>query len=764
MEDEIPTISSRYISAVIRFRWLIIGAWFAVTAAAGCLYLTKFRIDNSVAIWFLEDDPELASYRESLETFGEREWTYLWLKTDSVFAPEFLRDLQDLAARIGELDHVHRTVAITDARGTQQDDAGRQQAVDYYGSPRGEVPSVSEIAELKAGLGRSPLYSEALLVAGDETFTILAVQNDNLIREIEPYRIQLIDRVHELVARYPTIADSGLVGTTVVNAELNRAAERDMFVYYSLIAAFVLLVGSVVLRYRRDLLVLIAVLVGTVVPVMGCAATLGLSFNLMTIMLPTLLVTVSVSYLIHFLNEFHLQRATGRAPAEALGGTVSTLIRPGIWTSVTTVIGFVSLTASAVAPIRQVGWLAALGIGMAWLTTFTIAPLLLHLLWGKSGATRRGASVGARFDALLLKATRPRPLVVLGFGAAVAIAASALPRLGADTNYVEFFKPGSDVRQDYDQLVDIGLPQSSLDITITFPNGSRFADLERHRELLSFEGELARLPEVRRIESLSRIVRLMHEDLSGGPNGDARQLAVLLMLAEGQMMPEAEEFISADGNTIRLRVMTDYMGTDALTAFRAEIDKVIDRALPGDFKTNLSGTTLLWANMDEQVIRTQLLTIAITGAAMLIILPIAFRSVLLGLLGFVVSFIPILCTLGIMAWVGLPVNIASCILGGVVIGLSVDDTIYFASRIRDSLGRGSTVDEAVRQATLSSGRAMVKTSVVLSGGFLTMTASDFLPSVYFGLFFAASIIVALLADLLLLPALLRRCARFLEMG
>ena len=139
-----------------------------------------------------------------------------------------------------------------------------------------------------------------------------------------------------------------------------------------------------------------------------------------------------------------------------------------------------------------------------------------------------------------------------------------------------------------------------------------------------------------------------------------------------------------------------------------------------------------------------------------------FRSLVLGLLGFVVSFVPVLCTLGLMAWFGLPVNIATCILGGVVVGLAVDDTIYFLSRVREGILPGVSVDNAVRRATWTTGRAMIKTLLILTGGFLTMAASDFMPSVYFGIFFAFSILVALLADLIVLPFFLRLAQPFLR--
>ena len=231
-------------------------------------------------------------------------------------------------------------------------------------------------------------------------------------------------------------------------------------------------------------------------------------------------------------------------------------------------------------------------------------------------------------------------------------------------------------------------------------------------------------------------------------------------MAESGMMGEtASEFVSGDGSGLQLRVLTDSMSTKDIEVFRSRLYEIAAARLPDGSEVLLTGTAPLWANMDAAVVRTQLTSLAITAGALLVLLPLIFRSLLLGVLGFVVSFVPILYTLVLMAWLGLPVNIVTCLLGGVVVGLSVDDTIYFVSRLREGMAGGMPTGAAVRRALWVTGGSMVKTSIILIGGFLAMTASDFLPSVYFGAFFGVGILLALFADILLLPALLRCCVR-----
>ncbi len=750
-----PTASSsRFIAAVVRRRRWVIALWAGVVLASSATYVARFQVDNSVAAWFLDDDPELATYRRHNAEFGEFEWTHLWLRAGSVFAPEFLRDLQALCGQIGALEGVERVVAMTGAGGITRSPSGGLRYRDFYEVAPGELPDAGQAAGLRAAVRGDPLSDGRLVPRGDDRFTVVAIQNANLVHATEPYRIRLIDSVRRLVAGYPTIVDSGFVGTAVINAELNRAALRDMRVYYALITAFVLIGGGLALGRAADLAILCAVLAGTVMPVMGLIAASGLAFNLMTVMLPTLLVTVGASYLIHFLDGFQLARRGGTDVATAISATFQRLLRPGIWTSATTAIGFLSLAASPVAPLRQVGVFAALGIALAWVNAITVAPALLSFTRrGARGGRQRRRRAGSR---LLFWLRHPHPSLALALALGFAAGAAGLPMLRADTDYVKFFKRGSEVREDYAQLGRLGMPSSYLTIDVSLAEGDRFAEVARHRAMRRFEDSLGAMPGVMYIESLDRLVEHFATGVAGGAPGpaDPGVLGTLLVMAESGLMAESAEFVAGGGDRVRIRAMTGPLSTGDIEAFRRGL-RELAAELPEGWEVALTGTNVLWANMDAHVVRTQLLAIGITATALLLLLPVALRSPLLGALGFAASFVPILCTLGLMAWLGIPVNIATCILGGAVVGLSVDDTIYLLSGVRDRLARGFSVGAAVRGGVSTTGRAMTKTSLVLIGGFLTMAGSDFLPSVYFGLFFALSILFALLADLVVLPVVLR---------
>lgn len=722
---------------MIQWRWWVLSIWLVGIVASAWVYVSNFRIDNSVSIWFLSEDPELESYRDHLADFGEHEWTYVWLQTESIYNPGFLDDLTRLSDRIESLDNVSRVTGLPNA-GTFQ--------FGLLGIPEYKLFDSSTLEQSVKG---NPLWEGRFVPKGSDQFTILAIENDNKIDVIEPYRIQLLNEIREVLADYDSVQNFGIAGTTVINAELNRAAKRDMFIYYSLITGFVVIGGWLTLRRVRDVAVLGAVVLGAVLPVMGAIGTLNMPFNLITVMLPTILVTVSVSFLIHFINEFHTLRRNHPDTSTALSLTFHQLLKPGLWTTLTTGIGFSSLMLSPVAPIKQVGLFATLGILLSWLNTITIAPALLSLFWPSTSGEKEAKE--EKGSPLINWLKKPHSALALILFTTLLAGILGLIRLSADTDYVKFFRPGNPIRNSYAQLDEIGMAGGYLTVTLNHPEDTELADYDRHQGMRDFANSLKSLPRVMDVRSVDT---WMSEIASQLGVRNSTVITTLLRLFEGGKLGPTHVFLSEDHHRQQLLVMTDYLSTQDINQFRDEL-AILAKDYPPEWEISLTGTNVLWANMDAHVIQTQVYSIAITAAALLILLPIALRSLFLGLAGFLVSFVPVLCTLGLMGWLGLPVNIATCLLGGVVIGLAVDDTIYFLLRFRDGTKNGLSVDESLKQATQTTGRAMIKTSLILTGGFLTMAASDFMPSVYFGIFFAFSILVALLCDLIVLPFFLR---------
>jgi len=549
-----------------------------------------------------------------------------------------------------------------------------------------------------------------------------------------------VKSIHLKLTDSPQIIDYGLAGTALINAELNRAAKRDMFVFYALISLLLIVSGYIFLYNWRDLMILLAITLGVVLPTVGMITTLGLPFNIVTIMLPTLVVTMGVSYVIHFINEFHAERRSENVYT-ALEHTLTGLWRPGLWTAVTTTIGFLSLAMSTVIPVRQFGTLAAFGIFLAWLQTLLIVPILLHYFWNNTTPSSHHFNRRLRVVVYgILHIIKHHSAYILAFFLVLMMTIFGLPMMEANTDYVRFFRESNVLRTDYQKIEDSGYAQSYVNVVLTFPENSDYASRENFVATLRFEQAIEALPEVRKINTVTHLLREVDKAFNGSDASEmdfreygANQVSQLLLLAEASGNNDVTELITGERQQVQLVVMTDYMSTKELNHFRQRLKDIQAQTLPVEIKMSITGTNVLWSNMDDRMVHTQLLSLIITSVVILILLPIIFRSFVLGLFGFFVSFLPILFTLGLMAWVGVTINLATCLIGGVVIGIAVDDTIYFLFRMRREMKPNFSLSYAIKRAIWITGKGMIITSLILMGGFLTMTASDFLPSAYFGL-------------------------------
>jgi predicted RND superfamily exporter protein len=224
--------------------------------------------------------------------------------------------------------------------------------------------------------------------------------------------------------------------------------------------------------------------------------------------------------------------------------------------------------------------------------------------------------------------------------------------------------------------------------------------------------------------------------------------------AMGDHMENLGGMLSRESDQVQLIVMMDYPSSQRLFTLLGRIRTLAEKVLPPELHMVPNGTSYLWARMDDGVIQTQKDSLIIVSMVCLAILLFLFRSVGLSLLGLALSLYPVAMVLGLMGLWGIPVNMATVLIAGIAVGLAVDDTIHFVHAYRESRQRGKDRSKACEQAVVDVGLKMVMTSLILVGAFATMGLSDFMPTSQFGLLSSLTIILALVADLTLLPVIL----------
>lgn len=706
-----PAAGTRHGFAVARVRRGVVVFWGAVVLAAGVVLVARFRIDNSVSIWFATDDPALADYRQSLSDFGAAEWALVALEW-----------------------------AAAGSAGRATGELARAAALERFAARLRQVPEVHAVLSAAELPPDAPLVRRFLRPDSAAGMEGLLVRVTNDLGRQDDYRERLIDDIRAAGADLPARAVR-VAGIAVINGELNRSARRDMWVFFPAVALLLALVGALMFRNVRDTAVLLAVALATVVTTMGLLVGFGYPLNMVTIMLPTVLIALSVADVVHLIHVFHSARDAGVGAGRAAGLAARRIAKPCLATTLTTMAGLVAFAGSSVLPVYQLAIFGATGVGLAWVLTLTLGAALLGSLWHGRDRPARAGAIGECALGRLWRLVGRHPGRTAAAFLAGGITLLGLGRLEADTDYVRFFRAGSRVPEDYRALERAGFPQNPLSLVIDLP--ASHAAMARHGpDVVTFTRRLEDLRGVRAV--LSPLT------LAGPTTSGSASLAAAFPAApfrELGMLSEGED-------RVQLTVMMDYPSSRRLVATLAEIRRLQRAVLPPELGVTATGTSVLWAHMDEGVIRTQRQSLAIVSVVCFVILVALFRSVLLGLIGLLLSAYPVAMILGIMGLLGITLNMATVLIAGIAVGIAVDDTIHFVHAWQAGRARGADRWVACGRAMAEVGVRMVTTSAILVGSFAVMGVSSFMPTAQFGLLTSATIALALAADLMLLPVIL----------
>lgn len=726
------------------------------------LFTAEAIVDNSVGVWFDMSDPDIESYDKYNTEFGKKEWTIVILKTKSIYDLQFLRQLNEITGKIEKIDHVVKVTSMTNVRDNW---LGEEDELDYktlFTENEAELTKKGYIAAYKQQLASNPIFDKNLININNDQYTVILVQNHNYINDPTRYRINIVDGIENIVSQYDTIEDWGLAGTTVVNAELNKAAQKDVIVFYLLVSTLLTIICWRILRSVKDLCVVLSVVVTSVMSAMALLAVLDMPYNMATVMLPPILIALSVAGVLHIITDFHIAHQDLPTDA-AIVETLSSVWVPAMWAMITTVVGLCSFGFSDVFPIFQLGMFGGFGMLMAWLANMIIAPLLMYIFWSK-----QKKSLAERESFAITKDSKKiisNPWLIGFILVLLMVALYGLKDAEVDTDYSKFFAKSTRITQSYDLLKDAEMGQNPIIVYLKYPSGREFIEREFYGSSIAFENALKAFPEVIKMLSVSDLIREIDKAYNGPETSGSRltsysqtQLAQLFLLGELSGNDDINDLALKFRNGQQLVVLTPYMSSKQLRSFRQRVSQIKAKYLPKDVEVIVTGTTVLWANMDTQITKTQTYSLIFIGLFLLISLPLVFRSIWLGGLGVLINFLPLAATIGLMSWFGIKINMATVILGAISIGVVVDDTIHMFYRIQRYRRLGNTMLQAVDNSMTTIGTSIYRTTVILIVAFTCMATSDFLPTAHFGIFVSISVLIALFLDLFVAPAILIYCS------
>ena len=687
-------------------------------------------VDNRLERWQGSDPTDAAVYEEFRATFGSDEFVLICLWDGPLFEPEALDAMTDVAGVIEDIPGISRVQGLP---------------VIYRDLFGGEDADALELE-----MTSTPFYRDLLISSDGEAAAIIATitpPDDPAARRMIMHRIR--EGVQPLEAVGFTV---GLVGSTVLIDALDQLSESESRRGFAVALALSMLALALLSRSVRAMTVAAACAASSVILTMALVVLTGRTLNMITSVLPALLWVLALSGIIHLVRRFRHHRVNhgvDRALHEALRETT----RPMVLASVTTAAGFLSLVAAGMEPVRELGLFAAVGILVSLVVNLLVGPLLLRRLSVPEAATDAGTGFHGRW--LHLGSSRPRTVIAVALLLVLGALAS-LPFVRVASNPLGFLTEDHPTAIQYRRVSESLSGFYTLEVVVDLPgvwtDPAVWASVDHLAE------ELDASPIVARVISPLDILRKLEQwdhDMAPSwyrlPGSGADAEALLEPLDEnGREM--LDSLVTQDGGTIRLSAIVNEMDERLFLDLEEQARRALGELPPG-YSGRVTGQVLQLVNAQQTLVSTQLRSVALALLVVFIVVGVGLRSVKLTALSVLPNVVPLLAAFAVMALAGITLDAATVMVASIALGIAVDDTVHLMVAIDRQEPQGATAI-GLRPALEHVGPAMALTTVAACIGFFALMTSAFVPIRFFGLLSGTAMLVALAADLWLVPAML----------
>ncbi len=757
----IRPFEARYGEWVIAARWPIIAITLVLTAvaASGSLFLTT---STNFRMFFSGDNPQLLAFEALENTYGKSENVlFVVVPEDRDFTSE-----QALASTVWLTEQAWHTPysSRVDSVGNFQhttadgDDLFVRNLVD---------PQKLGVAQERAWIRETALAEPRLagnLVAPDGGVSAVNVVVD-MPEEDETRRVaEIAEFAYALAAeaeeRFPGI-DIRLVGTVILGNSFVGASITSQKIFLPTSLAIMALILGFLTRRFAGVMATGLVIVFSVLASMGLGGWVGLRFTPPAAPAPTIVLMIAVASCVHLLVAMLRRMRVGDSKHAAIIEALRINLHPVFLASATTAFGFLTMNFSEVPPYRELGTFVAFGVIASFMLSVTFLPALLSLL--PMRAPLPGSEDHPVLAAVAEFVVRRRVLLLWGTLAVVLVLAAAVPRNELNDVLVHFFDESVEMRQDTDFLDAHLSGNTVLEYSVESAGPGGIAEPAYLAELAAFADWFRAQSETRHVMAMSDVFRQLNKSMHGDDPAayrlpESRALASQYLLLYELSLPfglDLNHQIDVARQATRMTVTTRTLSSQEALDLNARAAAWLSEHASHIVRAEGSGASLMFAHIGQRNIRAMLLATFTALLGISIVLIVALRSLRLGLVSLVPNLVPAVMGFGIWGLAVGEVGLALSIVMAMTIGIVVDDTVHFLSKYRRAREeRAATPDDAVRYALQTAGHAMITTSIVLVAGFLVLVLSPFIPTADVGLFTALIVVLAIVADFLLLPPLL----------
>ena len=776
-----------------KYKYLVLIVMLALLAGM-ISNVPRITLDTSTEGFLRTDDPVRVTYDKFQNQFGHDEKIVVAIKTDGIFKETNLAQLKKLHNELqNEVPYLNDITSLINARNTTGDKDSLLVEDLFEQWPENETAR----QEKKEIALNNPIYKD-LLLNSDGSFNVIVLEantytlvgqessDDDLSGlddfdsdegEIEAEEqefisddeiAEMLEKVKEITARYNTpefIID--IAGSPSVTDTLKHSMKHDIKKFNGLILLSIVILLSLLFKRISGVLFPLLAVILSVLSTVGLMSYFGTPIKIPTQILPSFILAVGIGTSIHIMAIFFHHYDQFGNKIESLAYTLHHSGLAIIMTSLTTAAGIGSFSFSSVAPVADLGMYGAAGVIVALVISMVLLPTLIAIfpLKRKAFANEEYKDFFDRFLERLAHFTQvhAKAIVIISL-TLMAITIALTTQMKYSHNPLTWLNEKNSARTATEKIDKEMRGTISLELIID----TKKANGLYNYELLKSIEEISQYAQtisnddyfVGKVVSIVDVMKEIHKALNENQEAfytitdNPNLLAQEILLFENSGSDDLEDFVDSQFSKARITFKMPWVDSVKYHGLLVDIQTHLEKSLPAGVEIELTGMIPLLANTITQAITSAGESYVIAFIAIAFMMILLLSSVKLGLVSMIPNLFPVFFIIAFMVIFSIPFDLFTMLVGSIVLGLAVDDNVHFMHNFVRYKDEGKSTEEAVRLTLTGSGRAMLMTTIVLSIGFYVYLFASMANLFNFGLLAGTAIIMALVADLVIAPALM----------
>ncbi|WP_456324289.1 MMPL family transporter [Desulfonauticus submarinus] len=716
-------------------------------------YALKVRLDVSTRGMMEEGDKDLSFYEETLRRFGTDNISVIYVRDKNLFSPAKLKRLQDLAYELEDLPGVKRVDSIFSVNNFKSSPEGLETGplVDWLPETKKEADEILHNAL------NNPIVVKDLVAADGKSLALNLLLGSS--RKDRASQIKISENIDKILAKYHSNFDKifqfGLSYTQRKISE-NIIADQIELVPLSVIILLLTLMLNIKSPSGAVLPMLTAGI--SVLWTAGFMGYFGIPLNILTVIVPSLIIVIGSTEDIHIISEFMDENNKLNNKNKAISVLANKIGVAILLTSITTFLGFFSITLNKITLLKQFGWVSSFGLFVNPLITCILSPIYLYYFPPKLARRQKKESVFKIIEKKLIHfVLNNKKALLWGAVALSTLLFIFIPKIKVNNDLLGYFKSNSDIVKRSKILHrDLSGAQVFF-LRITSGEKGTFKKVKFLKQVDVVEKILKDMKAFDNVLSFVDYLKFINREMNNGkkeffklPDKDNLVSQYILLLHRDDISRYVTSDFSEVNIVVRHNISSSYILNRDLNILKKKIEKVLDPHL--HFK--ITGEGILINKAADSMAKGQVQSISFILVVVFLLMSLLFVNFKAGIISLVPNIVPIVWIFGFMGMFDIPLNVGTTMIAAISIGIAIDDTIHLMSRYNKELRNVQDQALAIDLCLQSEIRPVIATSVALALGFAILGFSNFLPVVYFGLLSALVMFFAVVCDLLLTPSVL----------